>query len=56
LDSPAQVEALLLEDFLQPPYCLAIEWPEKIAGWLPPGAWHLDLAIADGERHTLRLR
>ena len=52
LDSPAQVDALLLEDFLQPPYCLAVEWPEKIAGWLPTGAWHLDLAIADGERHT----
>jgi tRNA threonylcarbamoyladenosine biosynthesis protein TsaE len=56
LDGPAQVEALLIEDFLAPPYCLAIEWPEKIAAWLPPGAWHLDLAIAEGPSHTVRLR
>jgi len=56
LDSPAQVEALLLDDFLQPPYCLAIEWPEKISSWLPSGAWHLDLAIAADQRHTVRLR
>jgi tRNA threonylcarbamoyladenosine biosynthesis protein TsaE len=56
LDGAAQVEALFLEDFLQPPYCLAVEWPEKITAWLPPGAWHLDLAIADGQQHTLRLR
>jgi tRNA threonylcarbamoyladenosine biosynthesis protein TsaE len=56
LDSPAQVEALLLEDFLQSPYCLAIEWPEKISSWLPLGAWHIELAIVAGERHTVRLR
>jgi tRNA threonylcarbamoyladenosine biosynthesis protein TsaE len=56
LDSPAQVEALLLEDFLQSPYCLAIEWPEKISGWLPPGTWHLELAIGADQRHTIRWR
>jgi len=26
-------EELMLEDFLKPPFCLAIEWPSKIA-WL----------------------
>lgn len=56
LDHPKQVEDLLLEDFLVSPWCLAIEWPEKIAGWVPPGALHLDLGIAADERHTLRLR
>ncbi|MEO6874137.1 MAG: tRNA (adenosine(37)-N6)-threonylcarbamoyltransferase complex ATPase subunit type 1 TsaE [Opitutaceae bacterium] len=56
LDHPRQVEDLLLEDFLVSPWCLAIEWPEKISGWLPPDAWHLDLGIAADERHTLRLR
>jgi len=56
LDRPQQVEDLLLEDFLVSPWCLAVEWPEKIAGWLPPGALHLDLGIAVDERHTLRLR
>ena len=56
LDSPAQAEALLLEDFLVTPYCLAIEWPEKIAGWVPANAWHLEFGIAPDQRHTVRLR
>jgi tRNA threonylcarbamoyladenosine biosynthesis protein TsaE len=56
IDSPAQIEALLLDDFLTSPYCLAVEWPEKVADWLPPDAWHLDLGITNGERHTIRLR
>ena len=56
LDHPTQVEDLLLEDFLVSPWCLAVEWPEKIPGWLPPGALQLDLGIAADERHTLRLR
>jgi len=56
LDHPKQVEDLLLEDFLVSPWCLAVEWPEKIPGWLPPGSLHLDLGIAQDERHTLKLR
>ena len=56
LDDARQVEALLLEDFLVSPWCLAVEWPEKIAAWLPPGALHLDLGITTEEQHTLRLR
>jgi tRNA threonylcarbamoyladenosine biosynthesis protein TsaE len=56
LSGPAQVEALLLEDFLQPPFCLAIEWPENIGPWLPADAWHFDLAIVTDHRHRLRLR
>jgi tRNA threonylcarbamoyladenosine biosynthesis protein TsaE len=56
LDRPQQVEDLLLEDFLVSPWCLAVEWPEKIACWLPLDALHLDLGIAADERHTLQLR
>jgi tRNA threonylcarbamoyladenosine biosynthesis protein TsaE len=56
LENPQQVEDLLLADFMVSPWCLAVEWPEKIAGWLPPGALHLELGIADAERHTLRLK
>jgi tRNA threonylcarbamoyladenosine biosynthesis protein TsaE len=52
----AQLEELMLDDFLKSPYCLAVEWPEHIADWLPADAWHLELAIVPGERHTLRLR
>ena len=56
LESARQVEDLLLADFMISPWCLAVEWPEKIADWLPPGTLHLELGIARDERHTLRLR
>lgn len=55
LESAQQVEDLLLADFLISPWCLAVEWPEKIADWLPPGTLHLDLGILPDERHTIRL-
>lgn len=56
LETARQVDDLLLNDFLVSPWCLAVEWPEKIADWLPPGTLHLELGIAPDERHTLRLR
>ena len=56
LENAAQLETVMLEDFLISPYCLAIEWPEKIAPWLPPDTLHLELGILPDERHTLRLR
>jgi tRNA threonylcarbamoyladenosine biosynthesis protein TsaE len=56
LESAQQVEDLLLADFMISPWCLAVEWPEKISDWLPPGTLHLELGIASDERHTLRLR
>jgi tRNA threonylcarbamoyladenosine biosynthesis protein TsaE len=56
LENAQQVEDLLLADFMISPWCLAVEWPEKIADWLPPITLHLDLGIAPDERHTLRLR
>jgi len=56
LETAKEIDDLLLEDFLVTPWCLAIEWPEKIAAWIPPDAWHIDLGITPEERHTLRLR
>lgn len=55
LENAAQIEALLLDEFLVSPWVLAVEWPEKIAGWLPAGAWHLTLSIVDGDRHHVHL-
>jgi tRNA threonylcarbamoyladenosine biosynthesis protein TsaE len=55
-DGVGAAESLMLEDFLVSPWCLAVEWPEKISAWLPRGAWHLDLGIASDGRHTVRLR
>jgi tRNA threonylcarbamoyladenosine biosynthesis protein TsaE len=56
LDDPRQVEALMLDDFLVSPWCLAVEWPEKIAAWLPDNALHLALGIAGDGRHMIQLR
>src|SRR3954467_1657989 len=56
LNSAKEVEDLLLADFLVSPWCLAVEWPDKIADWLPSNALHLELGITAEERHTVRLR
>lgn len=55
LESPDQVEDLLLEDFLVAPYCLAVEWPERIAGWLPAGTITLKLHIDSPGCHRVQL-
>lgn len=34
LNSAADMEELMLEEFLQPPWNLVLEWPEKITDWL----------------------
>ena len=56
LEHARQVEDLSLEDFLFSPWCLAIEWPEKINDWIPPNALHLELGINSEQNHTVRLR
>ena len=56
LEHERQLDELLLEEFLTSPWCLAIEWPEKTGGWLPKAAWHLTLAIVDGDKHHIRLQ
>ena len=56
LERSSDFDSLLLEEFLRPPWCLAIEWPEKIADALPSDAWHVDLGILPDQRHTVRLR
>jgi tRNA threonylcarbamoyladenosine biosynthesis protein TsaE len=56
LENDHQIDALMLEDFLVSPWCLAVEWPEKIAGWIPANAIHLELGITADQRHTVRLR
>lgn len=55
LENERQIEALLLEEFLVGPYCLAVEWPEKVSGWLPADAWNLTLSIKGDNRHRIVL-
>lgn len=49
------LESLMIEDFLVPPWCLAVEWPERIVESLPPDAWHLYLSITSDQQHHIRL-
>jgi tRNA threonylcarbamoyladenosine biosynthesis protein TsaE len=55
LENDHQIESLMLEDFLTSPYCLAVEWPEKIAAWLPSDTLHLTLKILDEHHHHVQL-
>ena len=52
LDNARQAEDLLLEDFLITPWCLAIEWPERLTHAIP-GAIRVRIAIVD--EHTRRI-
>ena len=56
LDKETQLEALLLEEYLVSPWCLAVEWPEKTGSWLPKEAWHLTLSIVEGDGPSPSLR
>ncbi|AKC82455.1 hypothetical protein IMCC26134_06090 [Verrucomicrobia bacterium IMCC26134] len=56
LDGADALEELMIDDFLLPPWWLVVEWPEKVAAWIPAGALHFELGITADERHTLRLR
>ncbi len=55
LERAQQIEDLLLDEFLISPWVLAVEWPEKVADWLPPTALHVTLAIVEGDRHRVQL-
>lgn len=57
LQSNAEAEDLLLDQFLQPPFLLAVEWPDKISGFLSDyPVFHLDLTIISPDHHQIRLR
>ncbi|MBN1404377.1 MAG: tRNA (adenosine(37)-N6)-threonylcarbamoyltransferase complex ATPase subunit type 1 TsaE [Opitutales bacterium] len=43
LRSAEDMDALMIEEFLKSPWCMAVEWPEKVEQWLPQNALHLHL-------------
>jgi tRNA threonylcarbamoyladenosine biosynthesis protein TsaE len=55
LETPAQFDTLMLDDFLISPYILAVEWPEKIAAYIPKTAWRITLSILSPQTHLVRL-
>jgi tRNA threonylcarbamoyladenosine biosynthesis protein TsaE len=55
LKSAEDLDALMLDEFLKSPWCLAVEWPENVAGALPENALHLFLADLGDGRRSIRL-
>ncbi len=56
LEEARQIDDLLLDEFLVSPWVLAVEWPERVADWVPADAWHVTLGIEPDGRHRVRLR
>jgi len=56
LTRPADADSLLIEEFLESPWCLAIEWPENLGDRLPAGAWHFDFAAPEETRRVITLQ
>jgi tRNA threonylcarbamoyladenosine biosynthesis protein TsaE len=56
LESSADAENLLIEDFLIDPWCMVIEWPEKIAGYIDEKTWHIYLDIVSEKKHKILLK
>jgi tRNA threonylcarbamoyladenosine biosynthesis protein TsaE len=55
LGSGADLDALMIEDFLQTPWCFAVEWPERIPDALPQNTWHFYLTINEDQSHQIKL-
>ncbi len=55
LSGPAALDALLIHDFLVPPYLLVCEWPENVLPALPDPVWWLHLERLEEGVHSLRL-
>jgi len=55
LARPEDYDSLLIDEFLESPWCLAIEWPENLGHRLPKNAWHLFLAAPEETRRVLTL-
>ncbi len=56
LRSDAEVDALMVDDFLRDPWWLVVEWPERFGQGVPANAQHLDLSIRPDGSHALQLR
>ena len=49
-------DELMLEDFLQPPFCLAIEWPGNLGSIPWPITHRLEFRVEDARKRRIRLR
>ena len=51
MEENSSLTDLMLEDLLSPPWCLAVEWAEKLKDSLPRPVWHINITqISETER------
>ena len=55
IEDEKQWDDLMIEDFLAPPFCLAIEWPENLGSRVPEDSWTLTFTIVQSGVHLIRL-
>ena len=48
-------DALMLDDFLEAPWCLAVEWPERAPDLLLEPVWRIQFALTPTLEHRIRL-
>ena len=52
LEKEHSLSELMLEDLLTPPWCLAVEWAEKVTDALPEPVWRMHIThISETERN-----
>lgn len=52
--NPKIIDELMLEDFMSPPYCLAIEWPQNLGKMPWPITLSLKLTILPNSHHWIQ--
>lgn len=56
LESASELEDLTIEEFLEPPYLIALEWPEHVPGFLDSTpTTTLALTLLPDHRHRIQL-
>ncbi len=56
LHGPGDLDSLMLDDCLRPPYVLLLEWPERLGDALPLDAWHISFESLDKSRRRIRIQ
>ena len=56
LNSDAEADSLLIEDFLEPPWCMAIEWPSKAPSLIQEDAWWLNIECTGEFSRRLQIK
>jgi len=56
LGRPEDFDSLLIDEFLESPWCLAVEWPENLGNRLAENAWHLFFAAPEETCRVLTLQ